>query len=201
MPPDKDGNYPKNRHFPFGNLDSWLKTVTERLAAWEILTTPALGRKMSCKKIVIACLSGLAVAAITSCRPRWEADAVRITVAVDTNAQFVLTVENPTAHVVLFDDPRFSTFARFDWELARDREIIARSGKGDFVRDPLLPAHLSGPIDIFPNRPFICNLTNFYPDLANRALIGKATSFLWYCRVWDETATNWIQASGTVRLK
>lgn len=157
---------------------------------------------MTSKHIIVAFLSGLVVIAVASCRLGWQANTVRITVAVDTNAQFVLSIENPTAHVVLFDDPRFSRSARFDWELSAGQEIVAHGGKGEIVRDPLLAGHLStGPVDIGPGRPFKCNLTNFYPDLGNGTLVGKATSLLWYCRVWDETATNWIQADGTVRLK
>lgn len=167
-----------------------------------ILKTPALGHKMTFKNLIIAFLSGFVVVATSSCRPSWEADTVHISVAVDTNAQFVLSVENPTAHVILFDDPRFSRSARLEWELSAGQDIVAHSGKGEIVRDPLSAGHLStGPVDIGPGRRFKCNLTNYYPDLANGMLVGKASSLLWYCRVWDETATNWIQASGTVRLK
>jgi len=157
---------------------------------------------MTFKNIVIALLGGLVVVAIASCRSGRETEPVRITVTVDTNAQLVLTIENATAHVVLFDDPRFSRSTRFDWELSAGQEIVAQGGKGGVVRDPLLAGHLStGPVDIGPDRPFKCNLSKYYPDLKNGMLITNASSLLWYCRVWDETATNWIQACGIVRLR
>jgi len=34
-PPDKNGNYPKDCSCRLGNLESYLKTVTKRLAGWE----------------------------------------------------------------------------------------------------------------------------------------------------------------------
>jgi len=146
-------------------------------------------------------ISWLAVVAIASCAPGCRPNSVRVSVQVDTNAQLVLSIENPTAHVVLVDDPRFSRWVRLDWGLFAGRELVAHGGKRESVRDPLLPAHSIGPVDIGPGRPFKCNLSEYYPDLANGIMVGEATSLLWYCRVWDETATNWIQASGTVRLK
>lgn len=157
---------------------------------------------MTSKSIITALLSGLVLVGFASCGIDSKANKVRIAVAVDTNAQLVLSIENPTAHLVLFDDPRFSRSTRFDWELIAGQEIVAHGGRGETVRDPLLAGHLStGPVDITPGRPFKCDLETYYPNLGSSMVVGKANSLLWYCRVWDQTATNWIQASGMVRLK
>ena len=157
---------------------------------------------MTFRSIIAALLSGLALVVFASCGTDSKANKVRITVAVDTNSHLVLSIENPTAHLVLFDDPRFSRTTRFDWELTADQEIIAHGGREGIVRDPLLAGHLStGPVDLGPGRPFKRDLSKYYPDLGNGMVVGKANSFLWYCRLWDQTATNWIQASGMVRLK
>lgn len=156
---------------------------------------------MTSKNFIIALLIPLVVVAIAACRPSLDKN-VNITVTVDTNAQMVFSIKNPTTHIILFDDPRFSRTARFDWELCAGQEILAHGGRGGIVRDPRLAGHHStGPLDIGPSRPFTCKLSMFYPDLGDATLVSNASSLLWYCRVWDETAKNWIQANGVVRLK
>jgi hypothetical protein len=128
---------------------------------------------------------------------------VGISVAVGTNDQIVLTIKNPTTHVILFDDPRVaSSAARVYWELVSGRDVVAAGGQTRVEMDPLLPAHISyGPVDVGPGRPLEINLAKYYPVLTNGDLIGKADTFLWYCRVWDMTAGTWVQASGAAHLR
>jgi hypothetical protein len=151
---------------------------------------------------LVTIIGGLVLMAILSCTRDAQTNKVRIVVTVGTNGYFVLSIENPTPHVILFDDPRFSRSTRFDWELFSGQEIVAHGGRTELERDPLLPGHLStGPMDIWPGGPLKRELSEYYPDLGDEKLIRKASSLLWYCRVWDQTATNWIQASGMVHLK
>lgn len=157
---------------------------------------------MTFRKTVYAIAGGFALLALASCGTDARSQKVKISVAVGANGLLVLSIQNPTAHVILFDDPRLSPSAtRFDWELFSGRDVIATSDKTRTQRDPLIAGHLStGPVDIWPNGPLRSDLTNYFPQLANEALMSKADSFLWYCRVWDQTAARWIQASGTVPL-
>ena len=158
--------------------------------------------KMTSRNTIFAIASLLVLLAFASFLPAAGSRKVGISVGVGTNAQFVLTIVNPTTHVILFDDPRVtSSAARFDWELVSGRDVVAKGGQNRVEMDPLLPAHIShGPVDVGPGRPFEVNLTNYYPALAKRDLIGTADSFLWYCRLWDMTNGSWIQANGVAHL-
>src|SRR5882672_6692934 len=74
---------------------------------------------------------------------------VRINVAAGTKDQLVISIENPTPHIVLFGDPRFNrSTARFDWELLSGQHVIRTSAQTQIDRDPLSFCHPSGPVDI-----------------------------------------------------
>ncbi len=157
---------------------------------------------MTFEKKIYAIAVGFAVLSLTSCGTDARYRKVRITATLGTNGLLVLTIENPTAHILLFDDPRLSPSAtRFEWELLSGQEVVATSERTRTERDPLIPGHLStGPVDIWPTGPLRVDLTRYFPQLTNETLMAKADSFLWYCRVWDKTAAQWIPACGAVRL-
>lgn len=158
--------------------------------------------KHAVKQSACAIAVGFLVLYCASCGTDARSQKVRISVAFDTKGSLVLTIENPTAHIVLFDDPRSNpSAAGFEWELLSGKEVIATIEKARTRRDPLIGGHLShGPVDIWPTGPVRVDLARCYPDLTNKTLLAKADSLLWYCRVWDQTAAQWIPACGVVRL-
>ena len=125
---------------------------------------------------------------------------VKVDVTVDPNDQLLISIKNPTAHEILFDDPRVhSSFSQFDWELFSGQDIVLDSKQTHVEINPLMPFHFAL-ADIEPHRSFQRALTNYYSELGDRGYLQKADTFLWYCRLWDQTAARWIVATGAVQL-
>jgi hypothetical protein len=124
-------------------------------------------------------------------------------VQTNESGDLVLVVKSTTPRVIRFDHPRYRVGnTRFTWLLASNAETVADSSHSQLDRDPLMPFHVSsGPIDIDRDRPLICNLADYFPELTNRSVLARADSFVWYCRIRDETKAQWVQDCGVVPLK
>jgi hypothetical protein len=169
----------------------------------QIPTTQAHGHRMTCnRKLFFGLAAGIATTAFMSCGTNARRQEITASVAVGTNYMLVLSIANPTPSIVLFQDPRLTPSApSFSWELCAGRDVIATSHESHSPRDPLLAGHVStGPVDIWPGHPLQRDLAEYFPQLTNKALLGKADVFLWSCRIWDQSAGRWIQTCGSARL-
>lgn len=158
---------------------------------------------MICKTCACMVVSVLTLLVMPSCGWKATRNHVDINVVLGASNQLQLIIVNDTPHLVQFDHPMLKhSKGRFYWELLFGDETISRSTDTVLDKNPLIPGHYSsGPKDVYPGGPLVLDLALFYPILEDSNIVVKADTFTWFCQVWDETATNWIVASGIVRIR